>query len=176
MLTFTLLLLFSQEKKSHQGSLLLFCLVSPQVRVHTWSSLEPVCSHVTPRAVMKAGEAIPLYQEPVPELLGRCGNCTRRSCVVSFDLSTDSKLLSPTNYHFLSSLKEAVGLHKAQITVRAAHWGHCGLAEKFLLVLQNFSLELSLLKQDLGNLGPFPLQAKTPWFLFLTPATPISPP
>ncbi|KAM5285633.1 beta-mannosidase isoform 2-T3 [Hipposideros larvatus] len=92
------------------------CNVTLTVRVHMWSSLEPLCSRATKPFVMKAGEAVLLYQEPVPELLRRCGNCTRQSCVVSFYLSTDSKLLSSANYHFLSSLKEAVGLQKAHIT------------------------------------------------------------
>ncbi|XP_076998786.1 beta-mannosidase [Tamandua tetradactyla] len=90
--------------------------VTLTVRVHTWSSLEPLCSHVTDHFVIKAGEAILLYNEPVPELLRRCRNCTRQSCVLSFSLSTDSDLLSPTNNHFLSSLKEAVGLQKPYIT------------------------------------------------------------
>uniref|UniRef100_A0A671DUE6 Beta-mannosidase n=1 Tax=Rhinolophus ferrumequinum TaxID=59479 RepID=A0A671DUE6_RHIFE len=92
------------------------CNVTLTVRVHTWHSLEPLCSRATKHLVMKAGEAVLLYQERVPELLRRCGNCTRQSCVVSFSLSTDSKLLSSANYHFLSSLKEAVGLQKAHIT------------------------------------------------------------
>lgn len=88
-----------------------------QVRIHTWSSLEPLCSSETEYFVMKAGKAVLLYEEFVPILLENCGNCTRRSCVVSFYLSTDSQLSSPTNYHFLSSLSETVGLHKAHITV-----------------------------------------------------------
>ncbi|XP_037587337.1 beta-mannosidase isoform X2 [Cebus imitator] len=93
------------------------------VRVHTWHSLEPVCSRVTEHFVMKAGEAVCLYEEPVSELLRRCGNCTRESCVVSFYLSADHELLSPTNYHFLSSLKEAMGLCKAQITAIISQQG-----------------------------------------------------
>ncbi|XP_053779055.1 beta-mannosidase isoform X2 [Desmodus rotundus] len=90
--------------------------VTLTVRVHAWRALEPVCSHRTQHLLVKAAGALLLYQEWVSELLGRCGNCTRQSCVVSFYLSADSKLSSPTNYHFLSSLKEAVGLHKAHIT------------------------------------------------------------
>lgn len=97
--------------------MVLLCLVSSQVRVHTWSSLEPLCSFETEHFVMEAGKAILVYEELVPALLGRCGNCTRQSCVVSFYISTDSQLLSPTNYHFLSSLNETVGLQKAHITV-----------------------------------------------------------
>lgn len=134
-----------------------------------WSSLEPLCSRATKPFVMKAGEAVLLYQEPVPELLRRCGNCTRQSCVVSFYLSTDSKLLSSANYHFLSSLKEAVGLQKAHITVRASRLGSrwlCGAscpasgqAHGFLLFAK-FLLGTEF-PQGLGNFGPCPLQAKT---------------
>lgn len=97
--------------------MVLFCLVSPQVRVHTWSSLEHVCSESTNPFVIKAGESVLLYIKPVPELLKGCPRCTRQSCVVSFYLSTDGELLSPINYHFLSSLKNAKGLLKANITV-----------------------------------------------------------
>ncbi|XP_066239994.1 beta-mannosidase [Saccopteryx leptura] len=92
------------------------CNVTLTMRVHRWSSLEPVCSQGTRPSVMQAGEAVLLYQERVSELLRRCGNCTRQSCVVSFYLSAGRELSSSTNHHFLSSLKEAVGLHKAHIT------------------------------------------------------------
>lgn len=78
---------------------------------------------MTEHLVMKGGEAVRLYEEPVSELLRRCGNCTRESCVVSFYLSADHELLSPTNYHFLSSLKEALGLCKAQITAIISQQG-----------------------------------------------------
>ena len=67
--------------------------------------------------MIKAGESVLLYIKPVPELLKGCPRCTRQSCVVSFYLSTDGELLSPINYHFLSSLKNAKGLLKANITV-----------------------------------------------------------
>ncbi|XP_026972822.1 beta-mannosidase isoform X4 [Sagmatias obliquidens] len=93
------------------------------VRVHTWSSLEPVCSETTKPFVMKAGESALLYDKPVAELLRGCTNCTRQSCVVSFYLSTARELLSPTNYHFLSSPKEAKGLHKANITATISQQG-----------------------------------------------------
>uniref|UniRef100_A0A4X2JVA0 beta-mannosidase n=1 Tax=Vombatus ursinus TaxID=29139 RepID=A0A4X2JVA0_VOMUR len=87
------------------------------VRVYQWSSLEPVCSRQTEYLVVKASQAAPLYKEPMVELLKRCGQCTRQSCVISFVLTAGGELSSPTNYHFLSSLKDAVGLEKAQITV-----------------------------------------------------------
>ncbi|ERE89663.1 beta-mannosidase precursor [Cricetulus griseus] len=93
------------------------------VRLYTWRSLKPLCSLMTSSAVIKAGEATILYKEPVPELLKRCQGCTRETCVVSFHLSTDSDLFSPTNYHFLSSPKDAKGLVKANITVSISKKG-----------------------------------------------------
>ncbi|XP_025839605.2 beta-mannosidase [Vulpes vulpes] len=100
------------------------CKAKLTVRIHTWSSLEPLCSSETEYFVMKAGKAVLLYEEFVPILLENCGNCTRQSCVVSFYLSTDSQLSSPTNYHFLSSLSETVGLHKAHITAVISQQGN----------------------------------------------------
>uniref|UniRef100_A0A7N5P6L4 Beta-mannosidase n=1 Tax=Ailuropoda melanoleuca TaxID=9646 RepID=A0A7N5P6L4_AILME len=99
------------------------CEVKLTVRVHTWSSLEPLCSSETERFVLKAGTAVLLYKESVPVFLKNCGNCTRQSCVVSFYLSTDSQLVSPANYHFLSSLSESVGLHKAHVTAIISQQG-----------------------------------------------------
>ncbi|XP_006893154.1 PREDICTED: beta-mannosidase [Elephantulus edwardii] len=93
------------------------------VRVHEWSSLKPLCSHVTDQFVVKSGTAILIYKEPVPSLLRRCGHCTRQKCVLSFYLSTNRKPLGPTNYHFLSSPKEAVGLQKAHIKVLISQQG-----------------------------------------------------
>lgn len=43
--------------------------------------------------------------------------------MVSFHLSTHTDLFSPTNYHFLSSLKDAQGLVKANITVTISQKG-----------------------------------------------------
>ncbi|XP_040607686.1 beta-mannosidase isoform X3 [Mesocricetus auratus] len=94
-----------------------------QVRLYTWSSLKPLCSLVTARTVIKAGAATILYKEPVPKLLKRCKGCMRETCVISFQLSTDSDLFSPTNHHFLSSLKNARGLAKANITVNISQKG-----------------------------------------------------
>ncbi|XP_012510827.1 PREDICTED: beta-mannosidase [Propithecus coquereli] len=96
--------------------------VTLTVRVHTWGSLQPLCSRVTTHLVIGAGQAALLYKEPVSTLL-RCGNCTRESCLLSFYLSMDLKLLSPINYHFLSSPKEAVGLRKANITALISQQG-----------------------------------------------------
>lgn len=157
---------FPLKKVMTQECLLLFCAVSPQVRVHRWSSLEPVCSHRTPNFVMRAGKAVLLYQEPVSEMLQRCGHCTRQSCVVSFYLSADSKPLSSTNYHFLSSPKKAEGLQKADITVSTGRWGHHGLGScpvpgqaNCILLFVDFFLGTAF-PQGPGNCGSFPLEAK----------------
>ncbi|XP_004401913.1 PREDICTED: beta-mannosidase [Odobenus rosmarus divergens] len=99
------------------------CKAKLTVRVHTWHSLEPLCSSETEHFVLKAGKAVLLYKESVPVLLENCGNCTRQSCVLSFYLSADSQLVSPANYHFLSSLSESVGLHKAHITAIISQQG-----------------------------------------------------
>ncbi|XP_021509299.1 beta-mannosidase [Meriones unguiculatus] len=94
------------------------------VRLYTWGSLTPLCTLVTPSAVIKAGQAVVLYKEPVPAMLSRCKRCTRKTCVVSFSLLTNNELFSPTNYHFLSSLKDAKGLAKAKITVNISQKGN----------------------------------------------------
>ncbi|XP_027947013.1 beta-mannosidase isoform X2 [Eumetopias jubatus] len=99
------------------------CKAKLTVRVHTWHSLEPLCSSETEHFVLKAGKAVLLYKESVPVLLENCGNCTRQSCVLSFYLSADSQPVSPANYHFLSSLSESVGLHKAHITAIISQQG-----------------------------------------------------
>lgn len=93
----------------------------PQLTVHSWRSLQPQCAQTTEPLVVKAGAATRLYSEPVARLLSRCGNCTRPGCVLSFHLSAGGEVVSPVNYHFLSSLKDAEGLLKAHITVSQGH-------------------------------------------------------
>ncbi|VTJ70567.1 Hypothetical predicted protein [Marmota monax] len=93
------------------------------VRIHAWNSLTPLYFTVTKPFVLKAGKAVSIYEQPVNTLLKTCGNCTRQNCVVSFYLSTDRKRVSPTNYHFLSSLKNAQGLLKPQITASISQQG-----------------------------------------------------
>ena len=72
---------------------------------------------------MDAGKSTLLYSKPVPDLLRGCTNCTRQSCVVSFYLWTYRELFSPTNYHFLFSLRDAEGLCKANITATISQQG-----------------------------------------------------
>ncbi|XP_053108977.1 beta-mannosidase [Hemicordylus capensis] len=87
------------------------------VSLYHWSSLEPVCTLAKANVIVKAGSAVPIYKKPIGDLLKRCGNCTRERCVVTFYLAAEGKFSSPVNYHFLSSLKDAVGLQKPQLTV-----------------------------------------------------------
>ncbi|XP_065692153.2 beta-mannosidase isoform X1 [Patagioenas fasciata] len=87
-----------------------------RVVVHSWSSLEPVCTLAKADVTVKAQSAVPIYKESINDLLERCKNCTRKSCVVTFWLVGESGLQSPRNHHFLSSPKDAVGLEKAQLS------------------------------------------------------------
>ncbi|NXH28316.1 MANBA mannosidase, partial [Myiagra hebetior] len=87
-----------------------------RVVVHAWSSLEPVCTLTTEGVTVKAQSAVPIYKEPISDLLERCRNCTRKSCVITFCLVGEDGLRSPTNHFFLSSLKDAVGLQKTQLS------------------------------------------------------------
>uniref|UniRef100_A0A8C4V2I5 Beta-mannosidase n=1 Tax=Falco tinnunculus TaxID=100819 RepID=A0A8C4V2I5_FALTI len=87
-----------------------------RVVVHTWSSLESVCTIAKDSVTVKAQSAVLIYKESINDLLERCRNCTRKSCVITFCLVGEGGLQSPTNHHFLSSLKDAVGLEKTQLS------------------------------------------------------------
>ncbi|XP_071287943.1 beta-mannosidase isoform X6 [Agelaius tricolor] len=90
--------------------------VTLRVTVHAWSSLEPVCTLAKEGVTVKAQSAVPIYKESICDLLGRCRNCTRESCVITFCLVGEDGLQSPRNHYFLSSLKDAVGLEKTQLS------------------------------------------------------------
>ncbi|XP_033869509.2 beta-mannosidase isoform X1 [Acipenser ruthenus] len=104
------------------------------VKAYLWSSMEPVCVGVTD-AVIKAGSASPIYKEPVNDLLKRCGNCTRLSCVVSFSLKANGQQYGPDNYLFLSSLKDAEGLKKPQLSATVKQEG-----EAYIINLQTTNI------------------------------------
>ncbi|XP_071598687.1 beta-mannosidase isoform X1 [Heliangelus exortis] len=87
-----------------------------RVVVHTWSSLEPVCTLAKEGVTVRAQSAVPIYKESINDLLERCRNCTRESCVITFCLVGEGELQSPVNHHFLSSLKDAVGLEETQLS------------------------------------------------------------
>ncbi|NWH32714.1 MANBA mannosidase, partial [Chloropsis hardwickii] len=87
-----------------------------RVVVHVWSSLEPVCTLAKEGVTVKAQSAVPIYKESISDLLERCRNCTRKGCIITFCLVGEDGLRSPTNHYFLSSLKDAVGLEKTQLS------------------------------------------------------------
>ncbi|KAH0615885.1 hypothetical protein JD844_026487 [Phrynosoma platyrhinos] len=97
--------------------------VTLRVILYDWSQLEPACTLAKEGVVVKARSAVPIYKEPVSELLKRCGNCTRQSCVITFYLEGEGQLSSPRNHHFLSSLKDAKGLKNPQLHVSVSQEG-----------------------------------------------------
>lgn len=97
------------------GCLHVGCL---KVKLYQWSSFTPQCSLESDQATVKGGGVTKVFQSPVSTVLKNCGNCTRKSCVVTFDLSGSEGVTSPSNHLFLSSPKDAEGLQKPNITVR----------------------------------------------------------
>lgn len=95
--------------------------VCPQVKLFSWSSFNPVCSLESNLTTVKAGGSTLVFQQPVSALLSQCGNCTRRSCIATFHLSSAGEPISPHNHIFLSSPRQAEGLQKPNITVRGMH-------------------------------------------------------
>ncbi|XP_042325087.1 beta-mannosidase isoform X5 [Sceloporus undulatus] len=89
--------------------------VTLRVILYDWSRLEPACTLEKEGVIVKARSAVPIYKEPVSELLKKCGNCTRQSCVITFYMEGEGQLSSPSNHHFLSSLKDAMGLKNPQL-------------------------------------------------------------
>ncbi|KAM8939420.1 beta-mannosidase [Pelodytes ibericus] len=87
------------------------------VKVYKWDSMLPVCERVTEEMAFNASCSRSIYKEAVPELLARCMNVTRQSSVVVFYLLHKGQLYGAQNWHFLSSLKDAQGLQKPNITV-----------------------------------------------------------
>ncbi|MGH0160516.1 UNVERIFIED_CONTAM: hypothetical protein FKN15_052526 [Acipenser sinensis] len=124
----------NQSKRSLRHTLCVTAMIDRRVNAYLWSSMEPVCVGVTD-AVIKAGSASPIYKEPVNDLLKRCGNCTRLSCVVSFSLKANRQQFGPDNYLFLSSLKDAEGLKKPQLSATVKQEG-----EAYIINLQTTNI------------------------------------
>nr|XP_006629912.2 PREDICTED: beta-mannosidase [Lepisosteus oculatus] len=97
--------------------------LSVVIKVYQWNSMEPVYVFASNSTEVQAGSATLAYKEPVKELLGRCGNCTRRSCLVTFHLEESGGQLGPANYHFLSSPKQAEGLQKPKLSATVEQQG-----------------------------------------------------
>uniref|UniRef100_A0A8D0FRN0 Beta-mannosidase n=1 Tax=Strix occidentalis caurina TaxID=311401 RepID=A0A8D0FRN0_STROC len=117
-----------------------------RVIVHTWSSLEPVCTLAKEGVTVKAQSAVPIYKESIDDLLERCRNCTRKSCVITFCLVGEGGLQSPTNHHFLSSLKDAVGLEKSHFSASVSQQD-----DIYIFVLQTTAIA-PFVSLDVGNI------------------------
>uniref|UniRef100_A0A673L7P9 Beta-mannosidase n=1 Tax=Sinocyclocheilus rhinocerous TaxID=307959 RepID=A0A673L7P9_9TELE len=99
------------------------------VRLHSWSSFNAVCSLESNVTKIKAGGSTLVFQHSISALLTQCGNCTRRSCIVAFHLSSpEGQLISPHNHIFLSSPRYAEGLQKPNIT-------DTGIVQNFFVTL-----------------------------------------
>lgn len=67
--------------------------------------------------LVPGASAVAVFKQPVASLLAGCGNCTRLTCLLTFQLEDDSSQQGPTNHHFLCSPKDAQGLRRPNITV-----------------------------------------------------------
>ncbi|XP_069599757.1 beta-mannosidase isoform X2 [Ranitomeya imitator] len=99
------------------SDLLKDCSFRLAIKVYNWDSLAPVCEKVTNEFVLNAMSSGVIYKEFITELLRRCGNTTRQKSVVVFYLLNNGHIFGSENWYFLSSLKEAQGLLKSNITV-----------------------------------------------------------
>ncbi|XP_016127701.1 beta-mannosidase-like [Sinocyclocheilus grahami] len=91
--------------------------VKAKVKLYRWSSFNAVCSLESNATTIKAGGSTLVFQLSISALLTQCGNCTRRSCIVAFLLSSpEGQMISPHNHIFLSSPRYAEGLQKPNIT------------------------------------------------------------
>ncbi|XP_050194015.1 beta-mannosidase [Myiozetetes cayanensis] len=117
-----------------------------RVVVHTWSSLEPVCTLAKEGVIVKAQSAVTIYKESISDVLERCRNCTRKSCVITFCLVGEDGLQSPTNHFFLSSLKDAVGLEKTQLSASVSKQD-----DNYIFVLQTTAIA-PFVSLDVGSI------------------------
>lgn len=107
--------------------------VKAKVKLYSWSSFDAVCSLESNVTTIKAGVSTLVFQHPLSALLTQCGNCTRRSCIVTFHLSNlEGQMISPHNHVFLSSPRHAEGLQKPNITFTVKDDG----------IMQNFVVTL----------------------------------
>ncbi|XP_029900815.1 beta-mannosidase [Myripristis murdjan] len=88
------------------------------VSLYMWTKLDPVCTLKSELVVVSAGSAAAIFKQPVAAMLAGCGGCTRLSCLVVFHLEDASGQRGPVNHHFLSSLKEAQGIQRPNITAK----------------------------------------------------------
>ncbi|XP_026007283.1 beta-mannosidase [Astatotilapia calliptera] len=95
------------------------------VNVFSWTELDPVCTLNSSMLLVPGGSAVAVFKQPVASLLAGCGNCTRLTCLLTFQLEDDSSQQGPTNYHFLCSPKDAQGLRRPNITVKVEEKKTC---------------------------------------------------
>uniref|UniRef100_A0A669F7X4 Beta-mannosidase n=1 Tax=Oreochromis niloticus TaxID=8128 RepID=A0A669F7X4_ORENI len=88
-----------------------------RVNVFSWTELDPVCTLNSSMLLVPGGSAVAVFKQPVATLLAGCGNCTRLTCLLTFQLEDDSSQQGPTDHHFLCSPKDAQGLRRPNITV-----------------------------------------------------------
>lgn len=86
------------------------------VSIYSWSDLDPVCTLKSDLLPVPGGSATAIFKHPVAALLAGCGRCTRPTCLLTFHLEDGSGQKGPSNHHFLSSLKDARGLQRPNIT------------------------------------------------------------
>ncbi|XP_056124978.1 beta-mannosidase isoform X2 [Rhinichthys klamathensis goyatoka] len=107
--------------------------VKAKVKLYSWSSFDAVCSLESNVTTIKAGGSTLVFQHPISALLTQCGNCTRRSCIVTFHLSSpEGQMISPHNHIFLSSPRHAEGLQKPNITFTVKD---AGIMQNFVVTL-----------------------------------------
>ncbi|KAL3968559.1 perforin 1 [Sarotherodon galilaeus] len=95
------------------------------VNVFSWTELDPVCTLNSSMLLVPGGSAVAVFKQPVATLLAGCGNCTRLTCLLTFQLEDDSSQQGPTNHHFLCSPKDAQGLRRPNITAKVEEKKTC---------------------------------------------------
>lgn len=109
--------------------------VKAKVELYSWSSFDAVCSLESNWTTIKEGESTLVFERPVSAVLAECGNCTRRSCVVTFHLSSPKgEMIGSRNHMFLDSPRYAEGLQKPNImfTVKDA-----GIVQNYAVTLHS---------------------------------------
>ncbi|XP_077093434.1 beta-mannosidase isoform X2 [Siphateles boraxobius] len=107
--------------------------IKAKVKLYSWSSFDAVCSLESNETTIKAGGSTLVFQHPISALLTQCGNCTRRSCIVTFHLSSpEGQMISPHNHIFLSSPRHAEALQKPNITFTVKD---AGIMQNFVVTL-----------------------------------------
>uniref|UniRef100_A0A3Q2VWE9 Beta-mannosidase n=1 Tax=Haplochromis burtoni TaxID=8153 RepID=A0A3Q2VWE9_HAPBU len=96
-----------------------------RVNVFSWTELDPVCTLNSSMLLVPGASAVAVFKQPIASLLAGCGNCTRLTCLLTFQLEDDSSQQGPTNHHFLCSPKDAQGLRRPNITAKVEEKKTC---------------------------------------------------